>query len=72
MASETRFSSLKSILNLSCDLGYLKTVNVMTLSLVCHGNSVLGNTTVDICVLEDFFFFLQRISFNDEFSLRAL
>ncbi len=36
---------------------------------VCHGNTVSGNTKMDICVKS---ISLQRILFNDEFSVRAL
>ena len=50
--SQTRICSLKSSLILNIDPEYLETVNTtmhQTLSTVCHGNSVLANTAMDIC-----------------------
>ena len=39
-----------SILILTNNPEYLETVSTMTLSLVCHGNSVLNNMAVGICI----------------------
>jgi len=56
------------MLVLSSDLGYMKTVNTMmhitTLALVDHGNSILSNMAMDICILKN------PIKFNNGFCLK--
>jgi len=42
------------------------------LSLVCHGNSVLDNTAMDICVLKTKPITFINGFFTDDFSIRAL
>ena len=59
------------------DFEYLKFFNTTTrkraslLSLVCHGNSVLDNSAMDMCVLKTKLITFINGFFTDDFSIRA-
>ena len=68
---------------LNCDLEFMKTVNITThqpdFVTGCHGDGVLGNTAIDICVLTTDIDLTMHFVYpdfvypdKDEYSLRAL